>query len=67
MKIDKNEVKQKIIDYEYVPFKQLSGVDVVVKNLQCNKTYAIADVEIHYLEENRKEIYRKCQYDYKHL
>lgn len=52
--------KQKIIDYEFVKYKHLSGISIKVTNIRIRKEVVFADVTIK--DDDVETTYRGCSY-----
>ena len=65
----KTKITRKIQDFEFYQngFKNLSGVDVIVKNVRLLKKLAKADITFCYYEDNYQQKYFNCIYPYKML
>ncbi len=65
MEISKDEIKEKIIEFErrISGLDKISGVDVKVLNLRIRKDKYIADVIIS--EDEKSERYNNCEYPIK--
>lgn len=62
--MDKNEIKRIIETYEYYNngMKHINGSDAEAINIRIRKEKIIADIKLHYYDDNKTETYRNCEY-----
>jgi len=65
MEINKDDIKEKIINYEMYTngLRQISGAYIKVLNLKIRKYKYIADIIIY--EDEKQERYNNCEYSKK--
>lgn len=57
--------KQKILDFEFMKYKNLCGIEIKVTNIKILKYHIIADVKI--IDDDVETMYRGCSYTKEYL